>query len=81
MTLELREHPNAPAELFNAAIWYDQQSEGLGDKFLDAIDDALQNILTWPHAAPEFYRPTPGTIVRNMSVRLFPYRVLYCITD
>jgi hypothetical protein len=34
----------AQEELLAAAIWYDEQREGLGSEFLNAIDEALAGI-------------------------------------
>lgn len=52
MSLERREHPEARAELREAAHWYDDQAHGLGDDFYEAITNALARIYEWPHSAP-----------------------------
>lgn len=81
MRLTKREHPEARDELQDAANWYDDEQPGLGDDFYDAIDEALQSILDWPLSAPVFpgWDDTPE--VRTMAVHVFPYRVMYYVTD
>lgn len=81
MTLGRREHPEAREGLREAANWYDAEVTGLGSDFLDAIDESLQRIVDWPLSAPVFpgWEDTPS--VRSMRVRVFPYRVLYYVTD
>lgn len=76
-----REHPDAREELRNAANWYDDEQPGLGHDFYDAIDDALQHMLDWPFSAPVFPGWQDAPQVRSMRVRVFPYRVLYYVTD
>lgn len=80
MTLRLREHPLAWDELRKTATWYDEEP-GLGDRFLDAIDDALNQILNWPLSAPLFPGWESLPLVRSMRVSVFPYRVIYYIAD
>lgn len=81
MSPSKREHPGARDELRDAAQWYDDEQPGLGDAFYDAIDETLRHVLAWPLAAPVFpgWEGTPE--VRSAGVGVFPYRVLYCVTD
>lgn len=81
MTLSKREHPEAHDELRDAANWYDDEEPGLGEDFFDAIDETLQRILDWPLSAPVFPGWNDVPPVRGMRVRVFPYRVLYYVTD
>lgn len=81
MTLPKREHPVAREELRSAALWYDDQHAGLGKDFLDAIDEAIERLLDRPHSAPIVAGWEDEPQVRSMRVRVFPYRVLYYITD
>ena len=39
-----RFHPDAEAEMIDAAIWYESQQEGLGKRFLTVIQDTLNKI-------------------------------------
>ena len=79
--LEVREHPEARRELREAVFWYDDQKPGLGIDFYDAIDEAITSIHRWPRSAPVFPDWLDQLTVRSMSVAVFPYRVLYYLTD
>lgn len=50
MIVEL--HPEAEQELLEAALWYDEQREGLGGEFLDDlsrwVDVAVEYPSRWP---------------------------------
>lgn len=81
MRLEKREHPEARAELREAAHWYDDREPGLGDDLYDAIDEAISRIDHWPRSAPVFPGWVDTPIVRSMAVDVFPYRVLYFVTE
>lgn len=81
MRLEKREHPEARDELREAAYWYDGREPGLGESFYDAIDAAIVRIAEWPSFAPVFPGWVDSPIVRSMAVNVFPYRVLYYLTD
>lgn len=66
-------HPEARAELRSAALWYDEQQPGLGDRFIADVALALERI----GDAPESYPVWPGTRVgepriRKATVQRFP---------
>ena len=81
MTLSKREHPAASDELREVANWYDAEELGLGDDLVDAIDETLRYLLDWPLAAPVLPGWEGAPPVRSRRVRVFPYRVLYYVTD
>lgn len=81
MRPEKREHPEASEELREAAYWYDDREPGLGDDFIDAIDDAIARIHHWQRSAPVFPGWLDTPTVRSMMVAAFPYRVFYYLTD
>lgn len=81
MTLRLREHSGALADLREAAIWYEEESPGLGDDFIAAIDDALERIRQFPTLAPLYTQGEDGSPIRSKKVAVFPYRVIYCVSD
>ncbi|MGB5942279.1 MAG: type II toxin-antitoxin system RelE/ParE family toxin [Leeuwenhoekiella sp.] len=63
----------AQNELQESAVFYELQSQGLGDRFLNAVYDTFEKIDANPEAFP---------IERNFrkaSVRHFPFLVLYRI--
>ena len=81
MTLTRRIHPEAASELLEAAKWYQAEQHGLGDDFMAEIEETVLEMLGWPHAAPAFPGWVGEPIVRTKRVRVFPYRVVYYMTD
>lgn len=68
----------AEAELDDAAAWYDERREGLGDEFLLGAHDALLVI----SEAPESWPRRPGSPARIPPIRRFvlprfPYSIAY----
>ena len=59
-------------ELDEAYRWYETQKPGLGDEFLDCIDEMLNRLSTMPEAYPAVYRD-----VRRAVVKQFPYAIYY----
>jgi toxin ParE1/3/4 len=68
-------HPMAEQELNDAASYYNAQSPGLGNAFLDEVQRAVDQILEHPEAAPLVNR-----LVRRKLVPRFPYGVMYSLT-
>ena len=81
MTLALRFHPKAESELEAAVDWYDDQQHGLGDDFLELVEEAVELIFEWPRVAPVFSGWDREPVVRTQAVARFPNRVLYYLTD
>jgi plasmid stabilization system protein ParE len=44
--------PAAAADVEEAWLWYEAQREGLGDEFLQVVQDALESIAAFPESAP-----------------------------
>ncbi len=65
-------HPEAETELNEAAEWYEGRSAGLGDRFLDAVDDARIRILRSPESWGTLRRD-----VRYYHLPRFPYAILF----
>jgi toxin ParE1/3/4 len=65
-------HPDADAELIDAARFYETKVPGLGAEFLDAIDAAVGAILQ----APERWRIIAADVRRYLTPR-FPYAIYY----
>ena len=61
-------------ELDNAYSWYESKQLGLGDEFIDCIDETLNRISLSPEAYPIIYRD-----VRRAIVRRFPFVIYYRI--
>ena len=81
MTLTRRVHPEAAFELSEAAAWYESERIDLGGDFLAEVRATERRVLDWPRSAPVFPGWTDVPAVRSMAVAVFPYRVLYYLTD
>ncbi|MDZ8026430.1 MAG: type II toxin-antitoxin system RelE/ParE family toxin [Nostoc sp. DedQUE11] len=68
--------PEVREELNEAHSWYDSQKPGLGDEFLDCVDETVNRI----SQMPESYVIVCGDI-RRAVVRRFPYAVYYRIVS
>ncbi len=65
-------HPKAQQELIDAAVWYDDRREGLGDEFVDAVSGKVVEIC----GAPERF-PIVHDDIRQAILRRFPYVVYF----
>lgn len=68
-------HPEAQREFREAAIYYERQQSGLGERFADAIESGFREI----QRSPFTWRRIRGDI-RRFLVKTFPYGIVYaCI--
>ena len=67
-------HPDADAEVTDAAQYYEVRKSGLGSDLLVEVERALNQILTNPGASPRI-----GRRVRRKSLWRFPYNLLYAV--
>ena len=74
--MKLRYTKRAKNDLELAFEWYEKQRRGLGFEFLDCIEIALKEILTFP----EMYQVCYSNFRRNV-IRRFPFSVFYSIED
>ena len=69
---EVEFHDNADAEMREAATYYEQRVSGLGDDFLDEIEEGLNRIrefpLLWSSYEGEY---------RRYFLKRFPYGLIY----
>jgi len=68
----VRFHPEAEAEMIDAAAWYQTQQRDLGGRLLAAVADAIQRIAL----NPDLYPRLEGD-VRRCLTRTFPFGVLF----
>ncbi|MGO9272604.1 MAG: type II toxin-antitoxin system RelE/ParE family toxin [Terriglobia bacterium] len=66
----------AQAELAQAIAYYDRQEEGLGSRFAEEVNRAIQRILQYPEAWSPLSART-----RRCRTNKFPYGVIYQIRD
>jgi len=64
--------PLARRDIARAARWYERQSDGLGSRFVAAVDAALAAAGADPDHYPAVYRD-----VRRVRVDVFPYGVYF----
>jgi plasmid stabilization system protein ParE len=73
MAFVVKKLPPAEEDALEAALWYDQREQGLGDDFLDAVDALAQDALIHRVRFAD---------VRRAPVRRFKfYGVYYLIRD
>jgi plasmid stabilization system protein ParE len=65
-------HPEARAELRESVAFYDLRLEGLGLRFLSAVEQTAERISTHPEAGA----PLAGEF-RKRIVPGFPYNIIY----
>ncbi len=70
--LKLRFHPEVSSEIKSSYIWYQEQTEGLGDDFLDELESAYQAIIEFPNTWPLFKNG-----FRRFLLSRFPFSVIY----
>ena len=68
-------HFLAEQELLEATRYYNLESPGLGDIFLNEVEQALTSIVKHPEAAVVLRGK-----VRRKLIRKFPYGILYSVT-
>jgi plasmid stabilization system protein ParE len=66
--------PQAEQEAGEASRWYEKQKPGLGARFVEAVDAAIQRIAANPAAFPVAHNEIHRAVVRQ-----FPYGVYFRI--
>lgn len=67
-------HEAAEAEINKAVDFYDLESSGLGNMFIDEIQRAIERIAEFPEAAPLIRGR-----VRKKALIKFPYSLVYSV--
>lgn len=65
-------HPEAHEEMIESARFYEARDEGLGLRFLQAIEATTQRIREFPYAGP-----IERADIRKRLVSGFPFTILY----
>lgn len=63
---------NADKEFSEAAKWYDEQSAGLGNRFILTLQLKLKLIQEFPERYPKRYKN-----FRETMMNVFPYAIVY----
>jgi plasmid stabilization system protein ParE len=74
--MDLRFGAAAKYELIKAAEFYDQQYRGLGDAFLDEVNQYVSLLIENPHMGRRIRIDR-----RSVILRRFPYRLVYTLDD
>lgn len=69
-------HPDAEAEINEAAAFLDLESPGLGEVFLDDLGHAIEMTVSHPELAPLIRGR-----VRRKTLRKFPYSIIYSLVS
>lgn len=73
MTLQVRFHPLATAELVEVQLWYEDRVPSLGDRLLVAVQAAIVGAAEWPDAGTSVRPDTAGTVQeRKVGTSGFP---------
>jgi plasmid stabilization system protein ParE len=73
--------PEAETEIDEAIQWYDRQEFGVGERFLQAVREALQAVAEHPHRYPVVATLRSGDMVRRILLTRFPYAVVYHVGE
>lgn len=81
MTRGWSDHPEAREELHVAARYYESRESGLGDRFTDAAEAAVESILD-PSIGWGFYRGRRSKPqIYSRSITGFPIDLVYVVLD
>lgn len=69
--------PEAERELLAARDWYSDRSDGLGQVFVEAVDEAMTRVATMPDACSPVPGVSPELGVRRAFVKRFPFSVVF----
>jgi toxin ParE1/3/4 len=66
-------HPGAQAEHFEAIAFFESSQLGLGASYLAEFEDLMVNVALTPH----YYRIERKPDIRRVSLRRFPFKVIF----
>ena len=69
-------HPEAEKEYMESVVWYEENLEGLGQKFVDYVENLIARIVT----NPLLFHRKKGKL-REAVVKKFPFVVVYEIAE
>jgi plasmid stabilization system protein ParE len=80
VSLRIEYHELVDTDLATAWTWYENQENGLGDRFLDAIHATVKRASQWPNAGVPVLRDRDDEIIeRKLPAHGFPYAIRYRI--
>jgi hypothetical protein len=75
--LNFKTLPAAELEAAEAAIWYDAQRPGLGDEFLNELQDTFGRIKNSPESFGSLEGYSGPLEIRRCMLQRFPYVVVF----
>ncbi len=78
MIREIVVRPLAVEDLVEAAAWYEEQAEGLGEDLVDEVLNALRRAASNPEL---FHVVRHDGEVRRVLTDRFPYRIFFSIVE
>ena len=76
MAAELEDRPEAQDDIEAAALWYEVQRTGLGERFVSEVDVLIDRIRSHPLQFPPIEPP-----VRRALLHRFPYALYFVSED
>ena len=77
MNLDSLFKPDAKAEFFEAIVWYENESAGLGKEFAQEVVQALERA----QAQPELFRKVRGRARKIRLKRFKAYSIYFAVKD
>ena len=82
MSLPVRFHRLAEADVVEAWLWYEARRPELGDQFLASVEATIDRASRWPNAGAQVRGGGHGDVIeRKVATNGFPYAVRYRVTD
>jgi len=72
--MQLSWHSRARKELCASSVYYEEKNKGLGERFIVEVESTIARILYDPESLRVFQHGC-----RKMSLRRFPYSIIYTI--
>lgn len=72
MSYKIVIHPRAEKELNEAHLYYERESEGLGNRLFTEVDEMFSHLCL----SPEMYSKKKGNF-RTTNLSIFPYQIIY----
>jgi plasmid stabilization system protein ParE len=78
MSYQLRVSSTAYQETKDAFLFYEEQSPGLGEKFLKSVEDAYFKL----SQTPQFYTYIDNSKnIRDLKIKTFPFVIIFQIVE
>lgn len=74
--MKFRYHPEAAHELTESTRYYEEKSAGLGEEFLNEIEEAIAQASAYPKSWKLLAEQD-----RRILLKRFPYEIIYDVTE